>query len=72
MNDKTKAAPAKTRHDVFVVENWTNNEGAEQANWTRVGVAFAHKDGKGFNLELRALPVDGKLVIRQHEPKDEG
>lgn len=72
MNDKTKAAPAKARHDVFVVENWTNNDGDEQANWTRVGVAFPHKDGKGFNLELKALPIDGKLVIRQHEPKDEG
>jgi hypothetical protein len=72
MNDKTQTALAKTRRDVFVVEKWTNNDGAEQSNWTRVGVAFAHKDGKGFNLELKALPIDGKLVIRQHEPKDEG
>jgi hypothetical protein len=38
MNDKTKTAPAKTRDDVLVVENWTNNDGDEQANWTRVGV----------------------------------
>jgi hypothetical protein len=33
------------------------------------GVAFAHKDGNGLNVELRAIPVSGKLVIRRHEPK---
>ena len=42
---------------------------AEKATWTRVGAVFPHKDGNGLNVELRAIPVIGKLVIRRHEAK---
>jgi hypothetical protein len=64
-------APAARRFDVFVVEDYTK-DGAEKANWIRLGVAFENKDGKGFNLQLTAIPVSGKLVMRLHEPKQEG
>ncbi len=40
-----------------------------KANWTRVGAAWSHKDCKGFNITLDALPVSGKLTIRKYEPK---
>jgi hypothetical protein len=70
MNDSNNnAVTSKQRYDVFVVDNWTNTEGTEQASWIRVGVAFPHKDGKGFNVALKAVPVSGKLVIREHEVK---
>ena len=26
-------------------------------------MAFPHKEGTGFNIQLRSLPVDGKLVV---------
>jgi len=64
-------APAVRRFDVFVVEDYTK-DGEEKANWIRLGVAFENKDGKGFNLQLTAIPVSGKLVMRLHEPKQEG
>jgi hypothetical protein len=35
----------------------------------RVGVAFENRDGKGFNVQLTALLVGGKLVMRVHEPR---
>jgi hypothetical protein len=54
----------------FVVEDYTQG-GEEKANWIRVGVAFENKDAKGFNLQLTALPVNGKLVMRLHEPRQE-
>jgi hypothetical protein len=62
---------AARRFDVYVVEDYTQG-GEEKANWIRVGVAFENKDGKGFNVQLNALPVAGKLVMRIHEPKQEG
>lgn len=34
------------------------------------GVAFPHTDGNGMNVELHALPVNGKLVIRLHEERE--
>lgn len=37
--------------------------------WTKIGAAWAHKDGKGFNLELDALPLDGRITLRV--PSDE-
>lgn len=40
--------------------------------WLNIGAAWPHKDGKGYNLALQALPLDGKLVIRTiEEPEPE-
>ena len=33
--------------------------------WLNLGLAFPHKDGKGFNIVLQALPLDGKIVCRE-------
>ena len=49
-------------HGVYVVEG----EG-DKAFWTRIGAAWLHDDGKGFNISLSCLPLDGRLVVR--EPK---
>lgn len=32
--------------------------------FNRVGSAFQHKDGQGFNVELDATPVNGRLTLR--------
>ena len=59
----------KPSHKVFVVED--RGEGEEgDAFWTRVGSAWAHKDGKGFNVVLSALPVNGRLVLRTFTEED--
>ena len=39
----------------------------QQPFWLNIGSAFVHKDGKGFNVILQALPLDGKLVLRIYE-----
>jgi hypothetical protein len=31
--------------------------------WTKIGAAFPHKEGLGFSIELKAFPVDGRLVV---------
>ena len=33
--------------------------------WLNLGLAFPHKDGKGFNIVLQASPLDGKIVCRE-------
>jgi hypothetical protein len=40
--------------------------------WLNIGVAFPHDDGKGFNVMLQALPLhgNGKIVLREHDPKE--
>lgn len=36
----------------------------EKSHFTKVGAAFAHKDGKGHTVTLDAMPVDGRIVLR--------
>jgi hypothetical protein len=41
-------------------------DGAEEgtSHFNRIGAAFAHKDGQGFNLKLDSVPVDGRITLR--------
>jgi len=39
--------------------------------WLNIGVAFPHKDTKGFNVMLQALPLNGKLVLRVYDEATE-
>jgi hypothetical protein len=63
-NDKpaTAAAPAHTYLNVFTVEEFESN-GKTAKRWTKIGAAFPHKEGSGFSIELRAFPIDGRLVV---------
>ncbi len=39
--------------------------------WTDIGAAWANRDGKGFNLKLNYLPLNGAdIVVR--EPREDG
>ncbi len=43
----------------------------DKTHWTKIGAAWAHDDGEGYNLTLIALPTNGRLVIRKPKPKQE-
>jgi len=32
--------------------------------WNRIGAAWEHKDGEGYELNLDAMPVDGRVTLR--------
>ena len=44
----------------------------DNAFWTKVGAAWPHEDGKGFNISLTCLPIDGRLVIREAKAEEAG
>ena len=49
--------------NVFVQEQFESN-GEQKTNYTKVGVAFPHDKGEGFNLKITAgLSVSGDLVV---------
>ena len=56
-----KNAPS---HKVYVVEG----EG-DKAWWTRVGAAWPSK-GNGLTIQLSALPLNGRLVLRPYEDEE--
>jgi len=64
---KNQTTPKRPTHRVYAV---TKNEGDDKGFWTAIGAAWAHQDGKGFNVKLDYLPLNGaEIVIR--EPRAE-
>lgn len=57
--------PNRPTHGVYLVQG----EG-EKAFWTKIGAAWLHGDGKGANLILDAVPVSGRLVVREITEQD--
>ena len=51
-----------TYMNVLIVEEFETATGKGR-NWTKVGVAFPHAEGPGFNIDLKAFPRDGKLIV---------
>ena len=38
---------------------------AGEGFWTRIGSAWPHQDGEGFNIQLDGLvPLDGRITLR--------
>lgn len=47
-------------HTAYQVRNGKD----DKSYWTRIGSAWAHADGKGFNLQIDAVPLDGRITLR--------
>jgi hypothetical protein len=59
----TKTEGTTTKSPTHVAYQVRNRDG-QKAFWTRIGSAWAHADGEGFNIVLDAVPVDGKITLR--------
>ncbi len=44
-------------------------EGRKEAVWNTVGAVWLHKDGKGADVLLHALPLTGRIVLRERTEK---
>ncbi len=33
--------------------------------FSRVGAAWAHRDGQGYDISLEAMPVNGRITLRE-------
>jgi hypothetical protein len=58
--------PNRPTHRVYSVRK----SGNEKAYWTQIGAAWQNQDGKGFNIKLNLLPLDGTEIVMR-EVKDE-
>jgi hypothetical protein len=54
---------------LLTVEEFETN-GKKASSWTKIGAAFPHKDGIGLSIELKAFPVDGRLVVLPPDSDD--
>lgn len=44
-------------------------EGRKEAVWNSVGAVWYHKDGKGADVLLHAVPLSGRIVLRERNEK---
>jgi hypothetical protein len=52
-------------HKAFAVENFTKDD-KEKSSWTEIGVAWQHKDGKGFDVNIKLMPLSGRIVLSEN------
>jgi hypothetical protein len=65
---RKRMAGERPSHKAFVVED--RGEGEDTGFWTRIGSAWPHKDAKGLNIVLSALPTNGRIVLREYTDED--
>jgi len=58
MSDDTK--PKQPSHIAYQVREGQD----DKSYFNKVGAAFEHKDGEGFNVILDSMPVDGRITLR--------
>jgi hypothetical protein len=66
----TMAKQQESRGPTYQAYTVIKREGQDDF-WLNVGAAFEHADGKGLNVILQALPIDGKIVLRPPKDRDE-
>jgi hypothetical protein len=64
---KTESTHSRPTHRVSGVKKI----GDDKSHWTEIGAAWAHQDGKGFNVKLDLLPLAGAEIVIC-EPRTEG
>ncbi len=62
MSTNTETKPASGKAPAYIA--YQVREGNEKGYFTRIGAAWANKDGKGFNIQLDAVPLDGRITLR--------
>ena len=64
MTDTKTNDNAGSKAPTHIAYSVRDREG-KKAFWTRIGSAWAHGDGKGFNIQLDGLvPLDGRISCR--------
>ncbi len=66
-NNQDDPLTKKPSHIAFHVRSGEDGK----AYFNRIGSAFAHKDGEGYNVLLDATPVDGKVTLRTPKERTE-
>ena len=71
MTKQTNTTEKKSNRPTHTLFHVTGE--GDDTNWTRIGAAWAHQDGKGFNLDVEMIPMKlGRFVVREPKPKQTG
>jgi hypothetical protein len=63
MSDTTKK-PAASKTPSHVAYHVRDRGEGKKGFWTRIGSAWPHADGNGFNIQIEVVPLDGRITLR--------
>ena len=66
MTQQTLLTGRKPTHRLYRVQG-----NGRDGIWTPIGAAWPNKDGMGFSLTCDALPLTGRIVMRQIVEREE-
>jgi hypothetical protein len=66
-NTEVNMAEKKLKHVWMIEERAASDEQPAATFWTKIGVATENNDGS-WNLQLAAIPVSGKMQVRDPAP----
>lgn len=67
MSNNNNSASKSPSHVAYQVRDREGQKGF----WTRIGSVWAHADGKGFNVQLECVPLDGRITLRVADDNNE-
>jgi len=59
MSNKQTAKTNLPSHRIYAV----SSNGGRKSAWQEIGAVWPHKDGKGFNLQFAARPLEGAAIV---------
>ena len=63
MTDSTETQTVTSKSPSHYAYNVRKREGGDNY-WIRIGSAWAHNDGNGFNIQIETVPLDGRITLR--------
>lgn len=60
MTDNNNSSAKAPSHVAYQVRDREGKKGI----WTRIGSAWPHADGRGFNIQIEVVPLDGRITLR--------
>ena len=68
-DEPTDATSSKSSKPPYIAYAVIDRGEDKKSKWREIGVAFPHKDGKGFDILCDVLPLNGRITIRVQEQK---
>jgi hypothetical protein len=72
MTDTIKSNSSRSpSHAAYHVREIGKPTDGKKAIWTRIGSAWQHADGSGFNIQVDCVPLDGRITLRVASERNE-
>ena len=69
MSNENETAASTGKRPTYVAYSVRERGEGKKSKFTEIGVVFPHKDGKGFDVLIDAMPLSGRITLRVPETR---